>query len=323
GLNWFETASQMVFANDGAFNPWIAAYLSGDLQTVALSIARNIVAAFSRGIANCNNVTMASGQPPSFCANVTKSSAIIPMAASASDAYWSNEANWYPANGVQDYYAQYLHTARLDRQGNIVPGPCPPAGCFNTFLIPNNAIPNGIANSNQGIPMGMAYGFGYDENPVYVSGPVQVPSKLDPIPTAYGTGLSRRRHRRLQRRRDERHPLVQHNERPNRDVADQWRHDHRWRLARFGGKPVDDCRNRRFQWRWDERHPLVQHQHRASPGVADQRYDGDRRWVAWLGHKPLAAPRHGRRLMPAAVAIAPKSRLHPATCPAAKHHSRP
>ena len=149
------------------------------------------MAAFSRGIANCNNVTMASSQPPGFCSNVTKSSTIIPMAANASDAYWSNEANWYPVNGVQDYYVQYIHAARLDNQGNIVPGPtCPTSGCFNIFAVPNGAIPNGVANSNQGLPMGMGYGFGYDENPVYVSGPAQVPSKLDPIPTAWGTGLS-------------------------------------------------------------------------------------------------------------------------------------
>jgi hypothetical protein len=39
--------------------------------------------------------------------------------------------------------------------------------------------------------MGMAYGYAFDENPVYLQAPpAQVPSKLDPIPTEWGTGLS-------------------------------------------------------------------------------------------------------------------------------------
>jgi len=192
GLNMFETSSEMVFANDGAFSSWTPQYISdGDLKTVALSIERNIVAAFSRGIANCNNVTMARDQAPSFCASVTKSPYIIPGAANASDAYWANESNWYPANGVQDYYAQYIHTSRLDNAGNMVPGvTCPAIGCANVFLVPNNSIPNGVADSNQAIPLGMGYAFGYDENPVYVSQAAQVPSKLDPIPPSWGTGLS-------------------------------------------------------------------------------------------------------------------------------------
>jgi hypothetical protein len=192
-LSWFETASQMVFGNDGAFNPWIVAtYGKGtDLATVGTSIARNIVKAFSQGLANCNNVTMGTSLQPSVCANVTKTSG---PTANASDAYWANEANWYPASGVQNYYAQYLHTARLDNQGHMVPGvTCSALSCSNVFLVPNNQIPPTpltIANSNQGIPMGMVYGFGFDENPVYVANPAQVPSKLDPIPTIWGTGLS-------------------------------------------------------------------------------------------------------------------------------------
>jgi FG-GAP-like repeat len=192
GLNLFETASEMVFANDGAFSSWTAQYISNsDLQTVALSIERNIVAAFTRGIANCNNVTMAAGgQPPAYCANVTKAAAINPDAANASDAYWMNEANWYPTGGVQDYYAQYIHTARLDGGGNIVPGTsCPTAACSNIDMVPNNSIAGGVTESNQGIAMAMAYAFGYDENPVYVTQASQVPSKLDPIPTDWGTGL--------------------------------------------------------------------------------------------------------------------------------------
>jgi hypothetical protein len=192
GLNMFETASAMVFANDGAFAAWTPQYIANaDLRTVALSVERNIVEAFSRGVANCNNVTMALAQPPSFCAGVTKSGAINPGAANASDAYWSNEANWYPANGIQDYYAQYIHTAQLgsvasDAVGDDCLGPSP----ANIFLVPNNSIANGVAKTEQLIPMGMGYAFGYDENPVYVGNPAQVPSKLDPIPLSWGTGLS-------------------------------------------------------------------------------------------------------------------------------------
>lgn len=194
GLNMFETASAMVFANDGAFAAWTPQYVpAGDLRTVALSVERNIVAAFSRGVANCNNVTMALAQPPSFCARVTKSSAIAPGAANASDAYWSNEANWYPVEGVQDYYAQYIHTSRFKSNSafdGAADAYCATFRLPNMFMVPNNSIANGVADSNQGIPMGMGYAFGYDENPVYVSNPAQVPAKLDPIPPAWGIGLS-------------------------------------------------------------------------------------------------------------------------------------
>ena len=195
GLNMFETASEMVFANDGAFAAWQGQYLTdGDLKKVALSIARNMIAAFSRGVALCNNVTMAASAPPSFCKGMTK----VPIKAdvssaeaqNASDAYWMNEANWFPASGRQDYYAQYIHTAQLDAQGKIVTKlPCP-STCANISIAPNNSIANGVAKSLQGAPMGMGYAFGYDENPVYVADPALVPSKLDPIPPDWGTGLS-------------------------------------------------------------------------------------------------------------------------------------
>jgi hypothetical protein len=84
GLNMWESASQMVFANDGAFITWAASYLSGDLQTVAESVQRNIVEAFSRGIANCNNVTMGLGFPnrPGFCLKVSAGS-VVPAAQNA------------------------------------------------------------------------------------------------------------------------------------------------------------------------------------------------------------------------------------------------
>lgn len=194
GLNIFETASEMVFANDGAFAAWQPQYITnGDLKTVALSVARNMIAAFSRGVALCNNVTMAASTPPSVCKGMTKVSIKADVssteAQNASDAYWANEANWFPAGGPQDYYTQYIHTAQIDAQGRIATElPC--SDCANIALVPNNSIDNGVADSLQGVPMGMGYAFGYDENPTYVSDPSQVPSKLDPIPPGWGAGLS-------------------------------------------------------------------------------------------------------------------------------------
>jgi hypothetical protein len=190
GLNRWETSGQMVFGNDGPFAAWSPGYIGQgtNLSIVALSIERNIVWAFSHGIANCNNVTMNTVLEPSFCSSITATSIINANGANPSDMYWAKQTNWYPAGGPQDYYAQYLHTAQL--QGN------------NIFVVPNNYIANppqpacgttinGIADSNQGIPMGTAYGFAYDENPDYLSSePAQVPSKLDPIPPCWGSGLS-------------------------------------------------------------------------------------------------------------------------------------
>ena len=203
GLMW-ETSGQMVFANDGAFSSWSPKYLSGDLSTVALSVERNIVAAFSRGVANCNNLTMTGAvSKPSFCSKVTAAplNSAVTYGTTPSDAYWANETNWYPANGSQDYYTQYIHTAQLQGNSVAVGAACTAPGvCSNIFMVPNNYIANpptncsgtasGIATSNQGIPMGMGYGFAYDENPDYLaSNPPQVPSKLDPIPTCWwGTG---------------------------------------------------------------------------------------------------------------------------------------
>jgi hypothetical protein len=193
-INPFETPTQMVFGNDGAFSSWLY-YTDTNLMTVAQSIERNIVWAFTHGIANCNNVTMVSDAlRPAYCAKVKRlaSASYNAGAFAAADAYWSNEANWYPTNGVQNYYSQYLHTARLDgRSGQIVSGTSCPAGCFNIFMTGAAISGGAAAKSNQAIPMGMAYGFGYDENPVYLTVPVaQVPSKLDPIPTNWGTGLT-------------------------------------------------------------------------------------------------------------------------------------
>lgn len=180
GAKWWETATQMVFGNDGAFNSWQPSVYSGDTLTVAQSIARNIVAAFTRGMANCNNVTMSvAALKPDYCAKMTalKATEILPAAVKASDAYWSNQRNFYPAGGYQNYYAQYLHTQQV--------GAAPKASIF----APPQPIISDVALSNQNLPMGMAYGFGFDETPGYLTlQPAKiaaVPSKLDPIPASW------------------------------------------------------------------------------------------------------------------------------------------
>jgi hypothetical protein len=85
--------------------------------------------------------------------------------------------------------------------------------------------------------------------------------------------LDHRRHRRLQRRRQERHPLAQHDERPGGDMVHGW-HDGRWRrLDRFDGDRVDDRRDRRFQRRRQVGSALARQlgQH---GDLADGRHDG-------------------------------------------------
>lgn len=188
----FESPTLMVFGNDGAFSSWLY-YPDNSLMKVTQSIERNIVWAFAHGVANCNNVTMTTAKlRPAYCAKMARLPAASYNAGAfaASDAYWSNEKNWFPVGGTQNYYAQYLHTARLaSASGAVVPGTCS-GNCFNIFAPPNASIGK-PANDNQGVPMGMAYGFGYDENPDYLTIPIaQVPSKLDPIPAAWGKDIS-------------------------------------------------------------------------------------------------------------------------------------
>jgi hypothetical protein len=157
------------------------------LQTVAKSIGRNIVQAFSHGIEDCNNVTMQKNVTQN-CRRAKRlaENAYVSGAYKASDAYWQNQANWFPARGTQNYYAQFLHTARMDSNGAIVA-----SGGTNIFKLPNG-LSSAIAESNQGAPMAMAYGYAYDETVLYLSDNAQpsasavVPSKLDPIPAGWG-----------------------------------------------------------------------------------------------------------------------------------------
>jgi hypothetical protein len=188
----------MVFANDGVFAGYQRYYLepanggnaAASLSAIYGSILRNIAQAFNRGIENCTALQPATGN----CTNVMpKSSSNYNNGADkTASARWSIETNWYPGNGLQNYYAQYLHTATVTGQ-NVF---------NNIFWLPNSSLltgapppAQGIASSNQSIKMGMVYGFAYDENPTYLitDGPnaigppylAQVPTKLDPIPAGW------------------------------------------------------------------------------------------------------------------------------------------
>jgi hypothetical protein len=219
-LSVFESSGQMVFGADGAFSSWMALYISDqNFLGIAKSVARNINEALNRGLASCNNLTMSN--PTATCRNMTPSlltgftppsgcTLSAPAAPNCpSDAWWANEHNWYPAGGgTQNYYSQYLHTGQLT--GNYVNGSActqysiPSASgvqntavnqCANIVSPPNFYLatppsgcstPNGWSPSAQGVPMGTAYGFSYDENPTYlVAQPAQVPSKFDPLPSCW------------------------------------------------------------------------------------------------------------------------------------------
>jgi hypothetical protein len=225
----WETASEMIFANDGAFINWFefypGAYTPGPppvlmpQYVVAQSVGRNIVQAFTRGIALCNNTLMnlpSPFTPPSQCKNVVPVNLQPPLPPGCnvttpfpldcpSNAYWANENNWYPQGGTEDYYSAFLHLAQLNGNSiaayqpcnNYVPGQ-PSTGlnvCSNMFLPPNLYVSNspcstgyaGFARNPNGVLMAMVYGSGLDENPTYLPANsfANVPSKLDPIPTCW------------------------------------------------------------------------------------------------------------------------------------------
>ncbi|WP_148043096.1 hypothetical protein [Methylocystis hirsuta] len=192
----YETPTQMVFAQDGAFSTWGQYYQSNDPQdvnfgfeatTVLKSIMRNIVTAFARGVEVCNNLTMTGIESmPSICksvAHLSQGAYVSKAAYEASDAWWVNQANWYPAGGAQNYYAQFLHTLQTSANANL-------------FYRQNGFLGTAYASSNQNSPMGMAYGFAYDETPQYLSSVAPaaalatVSSKLDPIPVGLGQPAS-------------------------------------------------------------------------------------------------------------------------------------
>jgi hypothetical protein len=191
----YETASKMVFANDGVFSSYgdyfksVGGAFATELGVVYQSIVRNIAQAFSRGIEKCTPISI----PNANCLFATALPANGYNGADVSttaNAIWSLQSNWYPALNTKNYYAEYLHTGTLG------------LGPFgkNILLLPNGklATDGGIAISAQLKRMAMAYGFAFDENAIYLNNNpppppppggsymAQVPTKLDPIPAAWG-----------------------------------------------------------------------------------------------------------------------------------------
>ncbi len=144
------TPGEMVFGNTGFFaDATLQGYASTSTAGETLGNLENqIVSAFNRGVAVAPGALA-----PSTTGNTTQ--------------YWGTETNWYPTGQPQNLFSWFLHTATI--HGTPI------------FLRPPGAV-----TDNQGHLMGMAYGFGYDENP----GPVppapanqpEVPSKFDPVP---------------------------------------------------------------------------------------------------------------------------------------------
>lgn len=150
------SSGAMTFGASGFFADATTQGETGVAATVLLDIENQIDAALNRGVAVVPSVQ---GMP----------GPLTPSQTGYASQYWGTESNWYPAGQTQNEFALFMHTATIDNAA--------------IFVRPTNP-----ASTKTGAPMGMAYGFSYDENP----GPVppapanqaQVPSKFDPVPAA-------------------------------------------------------------------------------------------------------------------------------------------
>jgi hypothetical protein len=142
------TSGEMVFGNTGFFADVSLQGIDPNSTPGKTlgNLENQIVSAFNRGVA-------VAGLNANPAGNLTQ--------------YWGTETNWYPAGQPENLFSWFLHTAVI--KGDPI------------YLRPPGAVPD-----KRGALMGMAYGFGYDENP----GPVppappnqpEVPSKFDPVP---------------------------------------------------------------------------------------------------------------------------------------------
>jgi hypothetical protein len=162
------SAGYQVFANDGVFNDISSNVMiqqnTGTGPTpaqVALGLQRDIVSALNRGVAL---------QAPGGTTNRT---------AGDTSYYWAVETNWYPyktsdtvSTDVQNDFSLFMHTAAVSGT-------------------PVFTQPSGAVATPQGLTMGQAYGFAYDEDPVHASPSTgnqpTVPSKFDPAPATTAT----------------------------------------------------------------------------------------------------------------------------------------
>jgi hypothetical protein len=133
-MNVFETASQQVFANDGAFAPWFSFYQSPAgctggavtaLTTVSQSIGRNIVEALVHGVASCTSVSPPNCVPVNLIINGTSYPCVTSPGSCPPNMFWSNQNNWFPMNGTQDYYSAYIHQAVLSGNSTAAPTSAP------------------------------------------------------------------------------------------------------------------------------------------------------------------------------------------------------
>lgn len=149
-----ESAGEMVFANDGVFNDTSANVLISTNSNpvpstaVALGLERDLVAALNRGVAVLGPTDGLNGD---------------------SSVYWGTQTNWYPAGQTENLFSLFMHTGTVN--GTPI------------FTQPSNAVADA-----QGVKMGSAYGFAYDENPGHgPAGQPNVPSKFDPVPAGTTT----------------------------------------------------------------------------------------------------------------------------------------
>ncbi len=148
----FQTTGNMVFANQGLFS------YTGDLtdknqQNVLLNLQNQIVSAFNRGVANSGPTSGTDGY---------------------TSIYWGDESKWYPEGINQNLFSLFMHTCEVS-----VPNPDKGKSALTIPLF--KQAPNSVKCARQ-TTMGQAYGFAYDEDPMFVSKPATVPSKFDPAP---------------------------------------------------------------------------------------------------------------------------------------------
>jgi hypothetical protein len=133
-LGVFETASQQVFANDGAFAPWFEFYQSPAgctggkitaITNVAQSIGRNIVEALVHGVAHCTSVSQPGCAAVNLIINGTAYNCTTSPGSCPSNMFWSNQDNWFPTGGTQDYYSAYVHQAQLFGNFTAAPASAP------------------------------------------------------------------------------------------------------------------------------------------------------------------------------------------------------
>lgn len=144
----FASSGDQVFGNWGVFGGTLTGSNGSlGLGTTGADIGNILVTALNRGVSGLTS-TYNSAQDPQ-----------------TTDSYqWAQETSWYPASATRNEYALYLHTRTLPNSNPNAP----------LFFRPTPAASSAGGTS----PMGMAYGFGFDENPApSYSGAPQVPSE--------------------------------------------------------------------------------------------------------------------------------------------------